>query len=117
MKNLFFGCFSVLDDEAREMVAFLVLPEPFHGVEVRAVRRETDRLDVMPVQALACVPTRVFDNQEDAPLVGFGDFDGHGDEERLKDFRVAVQYFTSHRHRRRQIAGNHPLRFPRFFVW
>lgn len=47
------------------MVAFEMLPEPFDGVEVRAVGREVDFLDVMPVQPFGLAPTCVVENEQD----------------------------------------------------
>ena len=36
-------------DEAGEVVAFEMLPEALDRIEVRAVRRQVERLDMMPV--------------------------------------------------------------------
>lgn len=91
MEDLLPKCFPVLRDEAREVVAFEMLPEPFDGVEVRAVWREVDRLDVMPVQPLGLVPAGVVENQQHPSAFFPGSFRGHGVEERLEDFRVAVR--------------------------
>lgn len=91
MEDLFPKCFPVLGDEAREVMAFEMLPEPFYGVEVRAVRREVDRLDVMPVQPLGLVPAGVVENEQNPFAFLPGGFLGHGVEERLEDFRIAVR--------------------------
>lgn len=90
LEYLFSKCVSVLRDKARKVVAFEMLPEPFDGVEVRAVGREVDRLDVMPVQPLGLVPAGVVKNEQDSFAFFSGGFLGHGIEERLEDFRIAV---------------------------
>ena len=40
---------SSLSEEAREVVALEMLPEPFDGIEVRAVGGQELRLDVVPL--------------------------------------------------------------------
>lgn len=91
MEYLFFKYFPVLSDEAREVMAFEMLPEPFYGIEVRAVRREVDPLDMMPVQPLGLVPAGVVENEQNPFAFLPGSFLGHGVEERLEDFRIAVR--------------------------
>ena len=68
MEDLFPKRFPVVRDEAREVMVFEILPQPFDGVEVRAVGRKVDRLDVMPVQPLGLVPAGVVENQQDTRL-------------------------------------------------
>ena len=41
--------FGLFRDEAREVVTFEVLPKSFDRIEVRAVGREIEGLDVVPV--------------------------------------------------------------------
>jgi len=91
LEDLFTKRFPVLRDEAREVLAFEMLPQPFYGVEVRAVGREVDWLDVMPVEPLGLVPAGVVENEQD-PFAFFpGSLGGHGVEECLEDFRVTVR--------------------------
>ncbi len=79
-----------LGQEAREVVAFEMLPEPFDGVEVRAVGRQELRLDVVLAQALRLVPAGVIKNQDDAFLRLRRNLLRHRVEERLEDLRIVV---------------------------
>lgn len=91
MEDLFFKCFPVLGDEACEVMAFEMLPESFYGVEVRAVRREVDRLDMMPFQPLGLVPAGVVENEQNPFAFLPRSFLCHGVEEGLENFRIAVR--------------------------
>lgn len=91
MEDLFFKCFPILGDEACEVMAFEMLPEPFDGVEVRAVRREVDRLDMMPFQSLGLVPAGVVENEQNPFTFLPRSFLCHGVEEGLENFRIAVR--------------------------
>ena len=68
-----------------------MLPAPFDGIEVRAVGRQEDRFDVMPDEPFGLVPARVVENQQNALSLFCRNFGGHGVEEDLENFRVAVQ--------------------------
>lgn len=61
-----------------------------------AVGRKEDRFHVMPDEVFGLVPARVVENQEDAFPFPSGDFDGHGVEEHLENFRVAVRDDEAH---------------------
>lgn len=91
MEDLFTKRFPVLRNVARKVLAFEMLPQPFYGVEVRAVGREVDWLDVMPVEPLGLVPAGVVENEQD-PFAFFpGSLGDNGVEECLEDFRVKVR--------------------------
>ena len=64
-------------DEARKVLAFEVLPEPFDRIEVRALRREELRPDVVPVERFRFVPTGVIEEQLDL-LATLRNFFRHG---------------------------------------
>ena len=81
----------MLGDEACEKVAFEVLPESFDGIEVRAVWRQIERLDVMPMECLHFVPTRVVQNQNASSLRHGGDFFRHCIQEHLEDISIAMR--------------------------
>lgn len=66
-RDLLLKRMAFLRDEAGEVVALEMLPEPFYGVEVQTVGREVNRLDVMPDQPLCLVPA-VVENEQDLPL-------------------------------------------------
>lgn len=51
---------------ASHSVTFEVLPDSFDWIEVRDVRREIDRLDVVPEEPLGLLPGCVVKNQADA---------------------------------------------------
>ena len=90
MKDLFLQRLAVPCDEAGEVVAFEVLPEPFDGVGIRTVGRQIDRLDVVPVKPGGLVPAGVVeDGKEPPPFPGRG-FAGHRIKKDLEDFGVAV---------------------------
>ena len=67
-----------------------MLPEPHDGIEVGAVGRKVDRLDVVSVQSCAFVPTGVVEHQINLFALLGRDFLGHGVEEGLEDLGVAV---------------------------
>lgn len=71
-------------------LSFQVLPEPFDGIEVRTVGGLVEGFDVMPVKPGAFVPAGVVEHQMDLFAFLGGHFFGHGIEEGLKDFGVAV---------------------------
>lgn len=91
LEYLFLKRMAFLRDEACEVVTLEVLPEPFDGVEVRTVGREVNRLDVMPVQPFCLMPACVVEDEQEALAFPLRDFGGHGVEEGLEDFRVAVR--------------------------
>jgi len=47
----------VARDEAREVLAFEMLPEAFDRIEIRAVGRKVERRDVVPVESGDLVPS------------------------------------------------------------
>lgn len=49
----------LVGDEAGQIVAFEVLPKPFDGIEIRAVGRQVERCDVVSVERLHLMPTRI----------------------------------------------------------
>lgn len=68
-----------------------MLPEPFDGVEVRAVGGQELRLDVVPVERFRFVPARVVEDQHDALAPLCRNLVCHGVEEGLEDLRVVVR--------------------------
>ncbi len=85
-----------LRDVAGHVVALEMLPEPLDGVEVGTVGRQENRDDVVPGEAFGLVPARVVENQQDALSFPFRNFGGHGVEEHLENFRVAVRDNETH---------------------
>ena len=81
----------VLCDLGRHVVAFEMLPEPLDGAEVGTVGRQDARDDVVAGEASALVPARFVKNQQDAIPLPCRNLAGHGVEERLEGFRVAVR--------------------------
>lgn len=73
---------AALGQKACEVVAFEMLQEPLDRVEVGALGRQIERLEVMPVQPLRFVPTRVVQQEDHLLSRGRRDFDGHGVQER-----------------------------------
>ena len=58
-------------------IALELLPEPLDGIEVGAVGRKVERLDVVPVESGAFVPTGVVEHQMDLFAFFGRDLFGH----------------------------------------
>lgn len=102
----------VIGDESGEIVAFEVLPESFDGIEVRAVGRQVEWGDVMPVQGFDLVPTGIVEDEIDFLVSLRGYLLCESVEELLEDETVTIgndqadELPRSWRHRSNYIGTN-----------
>jgi hypothetical protein len=73
-----------------------VLPETLDRIEVRAVGRQVERLDMMPVELLGFVPAGIVEHEIDRFTASWSDPLGHGIKKDLEDFRIAVGHDQTH---------------------
>jgi hypothetical protein len=67
--NLVAQLLTTLCQVACQVVAFERLPEPFDRIEVGAVGGQVNRFDVVPVEALGFVSTRIVEQEHHTPAV------------------------------------------------
>ena len=75
---------------ACQIVSFKMLPKALDRIEVRTIRRQINRFDVMPTQALGFVPTDIDQHEQHAFAARQWHLGSHRVEEDLEYFRVTM---------------------------
>ena len=88
--------FALFSKVACQVVSFKMLPKALDRIEVGTVRRQIDRFDVMPTQALGFVPTGIVQHEQHAFAARQWHLGSHRVEEDLEYLRVAMGNDEAH---------------------
>ena len=83
--------FALFGEVACKIVSFKMLPKALDRIEVGTVRRQINRFDVMPTQALGFVPAGIVQHEQHAFAARQWHLGSHRVEEHLKYLRVAME--------------------------